>query len=165
MTRRSNGIKTGFTDDAGYCLAASAVRDGMRLVSVVMKAESEKQRTAATQALLSFGFRSYKTHRLYEAHKPLAQARIWKGQAKAVDLGLVEDLYVTVPRNRYADLKAAMDINPRLMAPLPKGGQGGVLKVTLGDQELLERPLVALKDVSEAPIYSRWIDGLWMLVQ
>lgn len=160
-----DGIKTGFTDDAGYCLAASALRDGMRLVSVVMKAESEKQRTAATQALLSFGFRSYETRRLYEAHKPLAQARIWKGQAKAADLGLVEDLYVTVPRNRYADLKAAMDINPRLMAPLSKGGQGGVLKVTLGDQELLERPLVALKDVAEAPIYSRWIDELWMLVQ
>jgi D-alanyl-D-alanine carboxypeptidase (penicillin-binding protein 5/6) len=160
-----DGIKTGFTDGAGYCLAASAVRNDMRLISVVMGAASEKERTAATQALLSYGFRAYETRRLYEADKPLAQARIWKGTAKAAALGLAENLYVTLPRNRYKDLKASMDLDPRLMAPLAKGGQGGVLKIRLGDQELLERPLVALEAVEQAPFYSRWIDDLWMLVE
>ncbi len=160
-----DGIKTGFTDNAGYCLAASALRDGMRLVSVVMKAQSEKERTAATQALLNYGFRYYETRRLYEAQKPLAQARVWKGEAKAADLGLAEDLYVTVPRNRAKDLKATLDLDARLTAPLAKGGQGGSLKVMLGDQELLRRPLVALQAVAEGPIYSRWIDEVWLLVQ
>jgi D-alanyl-D-alanine carboxypeptidase (penicillin-binding protein 5/6) len=160
-----DGIKTGHTEGAGYCLVASAVRDGMRLISVVLGSPTEKQRTAATQALLNYGFRFYETHRLYGANESLTEVRVWKGEPRAAGLGLVQDLYVTVPRRQYDKLSATMDLAGRMVAPVAKGQRGGTLKITLGEQELMERPLVSLIAIPEGPLFSRLVDELWLLWQ
>ncbi|CAN5719348.1 D-alanyl-D-alanine carboxypeptidase family protein [soil metagenome] len=160
-----DGLKTGHTQGAGYCLAASALRDGMRLISVVLGSKTEKERGAATQGLLNYGFRFYETHRLYTANQALAQVRVWKGEPQAADVGLVEDLFITLPRRRHKDLKAAMHLEPRIVAPAAKGQRGGTLKINLGGKELMQRPLVLLRPIAEGPLYNRLLDEVWMLIQ
>ncbi len=160
-----DGIKTGHTEAAGYCLVASAARQDMRLISVVLGSSTENDRTAATQALLNYGFRFYQTHRLYGANQPVTQIRVWKGAADQVDLGLGEDLYVTVPRRQYKELAAAMDLEANLIAPVAKGQKHGTLKVSLQGKELLRRPLHTLDEVAEGSLTGRLIDHLWLLLQ
>jgi serine-type D-Ala-D-Ala carboxypeptidase (penicillin-binding protein 5/6) len=105
-----DGMKTGMTSAAGYCLVSSAQRDGMRLVSVLLGTNGAKARADATQSLLNWGFRFYESHRLYAARQPVTTARLWKGQIDALDVGLSEDLWVTVERGRYDLMQASMEI-------------------------------------------------------
>lgn len=153
-----DGIKTGYTAAAGYCLAASAVKNGMRLISAVMGTGSDKARTANTQALLNYGFRYYESHKLYKAGEVLAQQRMWKGESKSIQLGLDKDLFVTIPRGRYEDLKADMSINAEIIAPVEQGDQVGVVIVTLKGDDYLEQPLVALQSNSEGGLWRRIVD-------
>jgi len=155
-----DGIKTGHTKDAGFCLATSAKRGDQRLIAVVMGAPSEKQRADDNQSLLNYGFRFYETHKLYEADKPLATPELWKGATTTIALGLAPDVLVSMPRGRYKDLKASMDLPNRLIAPFTKGQQVGTLRVTLDGKPLAERPLVALADAPAAGFWGRMSDGI-----
>ena len=157
-----DGIKTGHTNNAGYCLATSAQRGDQRLIAVVMGAASEKARADANQELLNYGFRFFETHRLYEASKPLATPELWKGEAATAALGVTEDVVVTLPRGRYADLKASMDLPAQLIAPLQKGQKVGSLRVQLDGKSLIERPIVALEDAPEGGFFKRLGDGVML---
>jgi D-alanyl-D-alanine carboxypeptidase (penicillin-binding protein 5/6) len=157
-----DGIKTGHTSSAGYCLATSARRDDQRLIAVVMGAPSEKQRADDNEELLNYGFRFFETHKLYAAGQALAKPVLWKGAASTVPLGLAEDLLVTLPRGRYDALKASLDIPARLVAPFQRGQQVGTLEVTLDGKSLAERPLVVLADAPEGGFFKRLYDGVWM---
>jgi len=157
-----DGIKTGHTSEAGFCLATSALRGDQRLIAVVMGAPSEKQRADDNQALLNYGFRFFETHKLYAANKPLATPELWKGAIANLPLGVSEDVLVTFPRGRYGDLKASLEMPTRLVAPIAKGKQVGTLKVQLDDKTLLERPLIALDEGAEGGFLKRFSDGAWM---
>jgi D-alanyl-D-alanine carboxypeptidase (penicillin-binding protein 5/6) len=153
-----DGMKTGHTDSAGYCLVTSAKKDDMRLISVVLGTDNEKARADASQALLNYGFRFYETHKLYDAGKQLATARVWKGESDTVSLGLDSPLYATVPRGQYKALAASMTINNRIMAPVSNDETLGSVKVQLGDAVIAEQNLVALQGVGEGSIWHRIVD-------
>lgn len=159
-----DGVKTGHTESAGFCLVASAKRDGQRLVSVVMGTPSDKARAADSQALLNYGFRFYETHRLYGAGQALTKARVWKSAPEVVPAGLTKDLYVTIPRHEYDKLKAHTELNPKLTAPLAKGDTIGKLVVELDGETLAESPIVLLADAPEGGIWRRAVDSakLWL---
>ena len=158
-----DGMKTGHTKAAGYCLVASARRNDMRLLSVVMGTASEDARLDATQALLNYGFRFYQTHRLYGAGEVLSRARVWKGEQEKVPLGLEQDLYVTIPRRQYKNLEAGMRVDPQLMAPIRKGQILGRVEVSLEGEPVTEVPLVALRAVAEGGLMQNLKDSvlLW----
>lgn len=153
-----DGVKTGHTEEAGYCLVASALREDMRLISVVMGTSGEEARANENQALLNYGFRFFETHRLYKAAETLTEARIWKGEIAKLTLGLKDDLYVTVPRRHYDDLKATLDIDSTITAPVDQGSALGTLKVALGDQLITQKPLIALQSIPKGSFFQRLID-------
>ncbi|MEO8671728.1 MAG: D-alanyl-D-alanine carboxypeptidase family protein [Tahibacter sp.] len=157
-----DGIKTGHHSAAGYCLAASAKRGDERLISVVMGTKTEKARADMTQELLNYGFRFYETHRLYEAAKAVANPTLWKGEENTISLGVSEDLLVTLPRGRYADLKATMDVPGRLVAPFTKGQKVGVIRITLDGKPITEQPIIALVDAAEGGFFKRLGDGVML---
>jgi len=159
-----DGLKTGHTEAAGYCLAASAMRDGMRLVSAVMGSSSESSRATESQTLLNYGFRFYETVQLYQAGTELANARVWKGLSEEVGLGLTDPLFVTIPRGRYDDLEAQVQIDPELSAPLEAGQVVGTITVVLGEELIASRDLVTLSTVAEAGFFGSTWDSLklWM---
>ena len=148
-----DGIKTGHTESAGYCLVASAQRSDMRLITVVLGTDSEKSRASVSQSLLNYGFRFFETHKLYAAGEILNRSRVWKGDSDKVSLGLIEDLYITIPRGSYGQLEAVMDVDASIVAPLNKGSQHGAVRVTLAEEEMLQAPLVALESVSEGSLF------------
>jgi len=159
-----DGLKTGHTEAAGYCLAASAKRDGMRLVSAVMGSTSESSRASETQTLLNYGFRFFETVQLYQAGQELARARVWKGMTEEVVLGISDELFVTIPRGRYDDLEAQLEMQPQLTAPLAEGAVVGTVNVRLGDELVASRDLITLGSVEEAGFFGSMWDGmkLWM---
>jgi D-alanyl-D-alanine carboxypeptidase (penicillin-binding protein 5/6) len=158
-----DGLKTGYTESAGYCLAASAERDQMRLISVVMGSETERSRARESIALLSYGFRFFETHRLYGALEPLTEVRIWKGEIEKLGIGLARDLYVTVPRGQYEKLDAKMEIDSKVVAPVTKGEARGTLEVTLGGEQIAQRPLVTLAPVAEGGLWRKVSDQVRLL--
>lgn len=160
-----DGVKTGYTDAAGYCLVASAERSGMRLISVVTGMASAEAREDASQALLDYGFRFYETHKLYSGGEEITTARVWKGTPPEASLGLTEDLYVTVPRGQYDALEAIMDLRSELMAPLSAGAQVGSVRITLDDVEISNMPLMALHEVPEASLWTRIKDEVTLWLQ
>ena len=160
-----DGLKTGYTRAARYCLVASAKRDGMRLISVVMGADSARARTRIAQSLLNYGFRFYETRRVYASEERVTDVRVWKGEGKRLALGLEESLYVTVPRGRHDEIDAQMEIATRLVAPVRAGEPQGVLRLALGDELSIERPLVALKDVAEGNLWQRLSDHVRLMFE
>ncbi|MDR6672351.1 D-alanyl-D-alanine carboxypeptidase family protein [Xanthomonas sp. 1678] len=157
-----DGIKTGHTSEAGYCLLSSAQRGDQRLIAVVMGDSSEKQRAEDSLALLNWGFRFFETHRLYEPGKQVAQQRVWKGSEKEVLLGVAQPLLVGVPRGRYNELKPSIDVPKTLEAPIKQGQAIGTVKVSLDGKVVAQAPLVALKAVEEAGFFKRLWDSFWM---
>jgi D-alanyl-D-alanine carboxypeptidase (penicillin-binding protein 5/6) len=155
-----DGIKTGHTADAGYCLAASAKHGNQRMIAVVMGASSNKARADSAMALLNYGFRFYETHKLYEAGKALATPRLWKGEGDTLPIGLTESAVITIKRGDYKKLKASMDIPDPLIAPFKKGQKIGVLHITLNGKPVLTRPLVALNDAPEGGFFTRLWDTI-----
>jgi D-alanyl-D-alanine carboxypeptidase (penicillin-binding protein 5/6) len=150
-----DGIKTGHTASAGFCLMASAQRGDQRLISVVMGEPTEPKRVDDSQALLNWGFRFFETHKLYDASKAISTQKVWKGQQNEVRLGLSEPMLVTLPRGRYQQLKPVMDVPKSLVAPIRKGQQIGTVRVMLGGKVLAQRPLIALDGVEEAGFFKR----------
>lgn len=159
-----DGLKTGHTEGAGYCLAASAKRDGMRLISTVMGSSSESNRASESQTLLNYGFRFFETVQLYQAGQELASAEVWKGLTKEVALGLQLPLFVTIPRGRYDDLDAQVEMQPDMSAPLESGAVVGKITVKLGEDLVASRDLITLGAVEEAGFFGRSWDSLrmWM---
>lgn len=160
-----DGLKTGYTSSAGYCLVASAKRDGMRLISVVLGSQSENTRAQESQTLLNFGFRFFETHRLYQGQEPLTQVRIWEGAASQVEVGLDEDLYLTVPRGQFDQLKADLQLEAVIKAPIEKGQTLGTASISLADEPIAERPLMALHGVAEGGLWQRLSDRVRLYFQ
>ena len=158
-----DGVKTGFTDDAGYCLVASALRENMRLISVVMGTSSANARANENQNLLNYGFRFYEGHKLYEAKKALSEVRVWKGASKNVSIGLANDLNLTIPRRHYADLKAEIIVDKKISAPIAEGQKLGIVKVTLKNEAIITADLVALQSVEQGNIFQRLYDSIMMM--
>lgn len=155
-----DGIKTGHTDEAGYCLVSSAQKNGMRLISVVMGTRSEEARAAESQKLLAYGFRYFQTHKLYGANQSLTDARVWAGKAENISLGLAEDLFLTIPRGAQKALDAKMHIDDVIKAPIKAGQELGNLTVTLNGETLVDQPLVATQAVAEAGFFTRLMDSI-----
>jgi D-alanyl-D-alanine carboxypeptidase (penicillin-binding protein 5/6) len=153
-----DGLKTGHTDSAGYCLVTSAQREGMRLITVVLGTRSEDARAVASQSLLNYGFRFFETHKLYGAGTELTQARVWKGAREQAPLGLGTDLHVTIPRGQYRQLDASMSLDSRIVAPVQNGQSLGNVRVRLGEHMVAEQPLLALTDVEEGSFWQRLVD-------
>ena len=153
-----DGLKTGHTDSAGYCLVTSAKKDGMRLITVVLGTDSTNARADASQALLNYGFRFFETHKLYDAGTQLTTSRIWKGSSETIALGIDDALYVTIPRGQYESLDASMNIDQRIMAPVSAGQALGTVQVTLGEQVVASQPLVSLQSIGEGSFWQRITD-------
>ncbi|MES9949508.1 MAG: D-alanyl-D-alanine carboxypeptidase family protein [Candidatus Thiodiazotropha sp.] len=160
-----DGIKTGHTEAAGYCLVASAQRESMRLISVVMGTKGEEARAQASQSLLNYGFRFYETHQLYTAGEVLNRTRIWKGDKEKLPLGLGQDLNVTIPRHQYQNLDARMEIEPKIMAPVKQGEVLGHVSITLNGEPVTEAPLVALKSIADGNIWQLIKDSALLLLE
>ena len=155
-----DGLKTGHTDEAGYCLVASAVRDGMRLVAVVFGTNSEQARAAETQKLLTYGFRFFETQSFYKKGTELAKAPVCKGDSREVQAGLANDLTMTLPRGQAKKLHAEMVLNPQLIAPIAQGQVIGKVEVKLDDKVVHTADLVALQPVEEGGLFRRLWDSI-----
>jgi serine-type D-Ala-D-Ala carboxypeptidase (penicillin-binding protein 5/6) len=160
-----DGVKTGHTEEAGFCLVASAVRDNMRLISVAMGTQSERARTAENRTLLNYGFRFYETHHLYKGHEPLKETRVWKGDEKLLKLGLADDLYVTIPRRQYKDLKAVMNFDQKIFAPVKAGDALGSVNVSLAGEVIADQKLIALSTIEKGNLFRRLYDAAILLVK
>ena len=159
-----DGLKTGHTEEAGYCLSASAKRDGMRLIAVVLGTASENARAQEIQKMFNFGFRFFETHQLYAADEAITQTKVWKGQTDQLNLGLGQPLSITVPRGRYKDLQASTNIQQPVVAPVAKGTELGEVEIRLGDEVVATRKLVAVEEVEKGSWWRRILDSLLMLI-
>ena len=158
-----DGVKTGHTEAAGFCLVASAERDNMRLISVLLGTRSDKARTQSSQSLLNYGFRYFETHRLYRADEVLKTARIWYGDQEQVSLGVGKDLFVTIPRGRYRDLDASMEIDSEISAPLDLGQTLGQVNIKLDGEPILSEAIVAMQKVDEGSLIDRALDSVKLM--
>ncbi len=155
-----DGLKTGYTETAGYCLVSSARREGMRLISAVMGTQSTNARAAQSQSLLTYGFRFFETHKLYSAGESLTNARVWKGEFDQLALGLAEDLYITIPRGQYNNLDAAMELDMQIKAPVQKGNAYGDIVISLNSEPIDQKPLTALQSVAEGGLWQQAMDSM-----
>ena len=158
--RTVDGLKTGHTSEAGYCLVASAVRDGARMITSVFGTDSEQARAAETQKLLTYGFRFFESRTFYQKGAELAQATVWKGATHQVKAGLAENLTITMPKGQLEKLQASMIINPQLIAPIQQGDVIGKVEVKLGDDVVRSTDLVALEPVEEGGLLRRLWDSI-----
>ena len=156
----ADGLKTGHTSEAGYCLVASAKKDGMRLISVVMGEPNDETRTEDSMKLMTYGFRFFETHKLYNGTTPLVQVRVWQGEQSDVPLGIADDFYVTVPTGEYKRVQATMELHHPLKAPIVKGKEYGTLKITLNNQVIASKALIALADNPQGGLWRRASDSV-----
>ena len=160
-----DGMKTGHTESAGYCLVASAKRGGMRLVTVLLGAESEKTRAQETQKLLNYGFRFYETHKLYQANQELQKIHVWQGEKEALAIGTSDAVYLTIQRGQYDNLKPVIEFQSEVIAPVSKGQVVGTLKVSLTDKELANIPLIAQEDIPQGGFFKRVLDQIKLSIE
>ena len=159
-----DGLKTGYTEAAGYCMVASAKRDGQRLISVILGASSPEVRARESQKLITYGMRFYETHLLYDAQERLANVRVWGGEQDYVELMLESELAVTIARGQAKYIKATMDINTGITAPLSAGDVLGKLIITLDTDVILEQDLVAAEDVLKGGFFKGLVDSVMRLI-
>lgn len=160
-----DGMKTGHTDAAGYCLVASADRDGMRIISVVLGTSSAKARIDGTQALINYGFRFFETRLVYSAGAEITSTRIWKSANEVTALGVLEDLYVTIPRGAYDELDSTLNVPAVLLAPVAQGQPLAELRISLGDTDVITAPLRALEDNPDGSFWQRTRDNISLLFE
>ncbi len=153
-----DGVKTGHTSSAGYCLVGSAKRDGMRLIATVTGTSSPKQRAREVHALLKYGFASYESTQVFESEQPTDQIKVFKGSADRLLLGSPRPVYVAVPRGNAESLKAIINRPPYAVAPIPAGHALGTAQINYGDKPLMDVPLVALTEITEGSWWQRAID-------
>lgn len=155
-----DGLKTGHTDEAGYCLTTSSKRGPMRLISVIFGTPSMSERADQTRALLAWGFANFETANVQPANQVLAKAKVWFGKENEVQVGLAENFNVTMPKGKADGIKTQLVVQPNLSAPLQKGQVVGKLVASLDGKVIAEKPLVALKPVEEAGFFARLIDHI-----
>ncbi len=160
-----DGMKTGMTDDAGYCLVSSAERDGMRLISVVLGTASARARIDGSQALLNYGFRFFETRLLYRAGEKVADTRVWKASKEATPLGVAEDLYITIPRGKFDKVESTLNMPSKVLAPIAVGQPVAELNVSLDGSVLLNEPLRALDENPTGSLWQRTRDSLQLLFE
>jgi D-alanyl-D-alanine carboxypeptidase (penicillin-binding protein 5/6) len=158
-----DGMKTGYTENAGYCLIASARRGERRLISVVLGTASESARAVESQKLLNYGFQYYDSVKLYAKNQPVASLPIWKGAGNSVKAGFLNDLYVSFPKGRANSVKASLESRQPLLAPVAAGQKVGVMRLTLDGKTYAELPVVALEDIPLAGIFGRGWDSIRLL--
>ena len=161
--RNVDGMKTGWTDAAGYCLVASAERDGMRLISVVMGTASEEARAIETQKLLTYGFRYYETHKLYDSNQVLTNVPIFSGALNSVDLGIEDEVYITIPRGQSEAMTATVDVSEVIHAPLSEKQIMGEVRVVLDNNILYQGSVVSMQAVEQGGILKRFVDWITLL--
>ncbi|TGD74240.1 D-alanyl-D-alanine carboxypeptidase [Mangrovimicrobium sediminis] len=159
-----DGLKTGHTKEAGYCLVASAKRRGMRLISVVLGTDSTRARASESRSLLNYGFRFFETTTVESAGRELDSPRIWKGQLDNVPVGLAEDIVLTVPRGATDSVQTSITLPDELVAPVSAGDVLGTIEVTLDDERLYKGDVVALTDVEPAGLFARLWDMVLMWI-
>ena len=159
-----DGLKTGHTEAAGYCLVASAERDGMRVITAVLGTASDQSRVDGTQALINYGFRFFETRLLYKAGEEITRARIWKAANETTPLGVHEDMYITVPRGTYDSLESVHNMPSILMAPVSAGQPLAEIKVSLNGEDLVHQQLLALEENPSGSLWQRTVDTvlLWL---
>lgn len=155
-----DGIKTGHTSDAGYSLVSSATQGEMRLIAVVMGADSERARKMENKKLLKYGFRFFETVTPYKAGESFVSHRIFMGDKDTVDLGINQDTPITIPRGSVKNLKANFELDKNLEAPLAKGEVVGKLYLQLEGEDVAEYPLVTLQEVNEGGLFDQFVDYL-----
>ncbi len=155
-----DGLKTGHTEEAGYCLVASAKRDETRFIAVVMGTRSSEARAQEVQKMLNYGFRYYESERLFRSGQELMEARIWGGQADQVSVGLTEDVFVTIPRGSRNQLESTVDLDSVIKAPINVGDELGRVKVSLNGTVLVDKPVLALTEVPEGGLFKRLWDAI-----
>ncbi|HTM63730.1 MAG TPA: D-alanyl-D-alanine carboxypeptidase family protein [Gammaproteobacteria bacterium] len=156
----ADGLKTGHTNEAGYCLVGSAKKDGMRLVTVVLGEPNDNARTEDSIRLMTYGFRFFETHKLYNADKPLTQVRVWQGQKGEVPLGITEDLYVTIPTGQYQKLERTLELNNPIKAPIVKGQTYGNILIKVNGQVVATIPLIALEGDAKGGFFRSVTDSV-----
>jgi serine-type D-Ala-D-Ala carboxypeptidase (penicillin-binding protein 5/6) len=144
----ADGLKTGHTEDAGYCLISSALQpsDNMRLITVVLGAPSDEERSSDSIKLLTYGFRFFETTMLYDANTPVSSTRVWKGKEKEINLGLTQPLFVTIPTGSQKFITTSVKLNEHIQAPVKEGKQYGMLSLILQDEVVAQEPLIALEN-------------------
>ncbi len=155
-----DGLKTGHTREAGYCLVSSAKRNDMRLVSVVLGADSVEARLRESQKLLAYGFRYFETRKVLSANEPVADVKVWEGEKESLSLGVGEEIHLTIPKRRHDDLQIITDVEPELLAPIEAGKRYGTLRVTLDGETLVSTPLLAMHEIQQSGFVSRLWDTL-----
>ena len=155
-----DGLKTGHTQEAGYCLVASAKRNDTRLIAVVMGASSTNARAQEIQKMLNYGFRYYQTERLFSTGQELMQARVWSGESDQLSLGTLEDVYVTIPRGSRDSLESVIELDTVIKSPVAVGDELGRVKVTLEGETVVDQPVLALSDVAKGGFFKRVWDAV-----
>lgn len=159
-----DGLKTGHTESAGYCLVSSAKREEARLITVVLGTDSSKMRIQESQKLLNYGFRFFETHKLYAAKQRLNDIKVWEGTRDLIGVGLAEDLYITIPRGQYKNIKIESSVHPEIKAPIEEGQDLGTLHITLGADTIAEQSLVALDAVEEGSFFKKIMDQMKLFI-
>lgn len=160
-----DGLKTGHTSSAGYCLVSTALRDGRRVVSVLVGAESDAARSEASLKLLNWSYQNFDTIKLFDKDQPAVQARVWEGEAETVDLGQTTPIWVTVPRGKGTEVKPIARYTQPLLAPLTKGSEIGTVSLSLDGKVLREEPLAVMNDVPQAGFFGRMYDKVRLMLQ
>ncbi len=159
-----DGIKTGHTEEAGYCLVASAIRDDMRLISVVMGASGENTRAKASQSNLNYGYRFYETHKLYSSGDTVTDVKVWKADIDSIQLTVEDDFYITIPRGQYDQLEPIIEIDTKVIAPVKQGERRGVLKILLSDENMAIAPLSVKTSIPRGNIFNRLKDEVYLML-
>lgn len=159
-----DGLKTGYTKSAGYCLVASAKRDNRRLISIVLGAKSDNARTVDSQRLLNYGFLSYDTVRVFQKKQEVTTIPLWKGKQDILKTGFNDDLYFSLPKGQASKLKATMEYNQPIIAPIIAGQKVGMVKFIFDGNQIAAYPLVALESIDNSNFFSRTWDGLMLLI-
>ncbi len=165
IDKRVDGVKTGHTESAGFCLVVSAKQNDMRLISVVLGTTSKQARTEQSQSLINYGFRFFETRELFAKDQEVAKARIWKGDQEALSLGIDRPLFVTYPKGQFKQLKVTLDRPAQLMAPVDRGDIVGSVVVSLGGEPLHKTQLIALTDIKAGGFFSRMIDTVKLILE
>lgn len=155
-----DGLKTGHTEEAGYCLVASAKREDTRLIAVVMGTDSTEARAREVQKMLNYGFRYYETARLYDGGETLLESRVWGGESDQLTLGLASDMVLTIPRGARESLESVVEVDTVIEAPVSAGDELGTVTISFDGEVLAERPLVAIEPVPEGGFFKRLMDAI-----
>jgi D-alanyl-D-alanine carboxypeptidase (penicillin-binding protein 5/6) len=159
-----DGMKTGHTESAGFCLVGSAKRENHRMISVLLGAHSDSLRSNESQQMLNYGFQNFDTVRLYEKEKAVTKLRIWKGTQSEIEIGFKRDIFLSIPKGQYTKLKATLETHQPIIAPIDSSVAIGVMKLTLNGKPYAEFPIYPLENVATANVFSRGWDSIMLLI-